>query len=75
MTRARWLGLLLIVAGLALLLLAPRAQSCVTDFDATVCETTGAIVLKVVGVVLVAAAAIVVARPGAPTPGSSDKAR
>lgn len=67
MTRARWLALLLIVAGLAMLLVAPQAQSCVTDFDHTACRATGTILLKVVGVALVAAAAAVLALRGTAT--------
>ncbi|MGZ6371779.1 MAG: hypothetical protein ACXWL8_00110 [Candidatus Limnocylindria bacterium] len=69
MTRARWLGLLLIVAGFLILIVAPQAQSCVTDFHATICEAAGMIALKVVGVALVAIAAMVLARRGAPTKG------
>lgn len=75
MTRARWLGVLLIVVGLAVVLVAPQAQSCVTDFDATVCETTGTIILKAVGLVLVATAAVVLALHGAPSGRSSEEAR
>jgi drug/metabolite transporter (DMT)-like permease len=61
MTRSRWLGIMLIVIGISVLLVAPQAQSCVTDFDATVCEAGASIVLKVVGLCLVAAAAILLA--------------
>jgi hypothetical protein len=75
MTRARRLGLLLIVAGILMLLVAPHAQSCVTDFDATVCEVTGTVILKVVGVLVVAVAAIVLARGGGSAAGSRDDTR
>jgi drug/metabolite transporter (DMT)-like permease len=75
MTRARSLGVILIVAGLAMLLVAPQAQSCVTDFDATVCEATGTIVLKVVGLALVVVAAIVLVRHEASAKGSGEEAR
>jgi uncharacterized membrane protein len=74
MNRARSLGIFLIVAGIALLLVAPRAQTCVTDFDATVCEATGMVVLKVVGLVVVLAGAIALMRHEASTRGSGDDA-
>jgi drug/metabolite transporter (DMT)-like permease len=64
MTRSRWLGIMLIVVGISVLLVAPQAQSCVTDFDATICEAGASIVLKVVGLALVAAAAILLALRG-----------
>jgi drug/metabolite transporter (DMT)-like permease len=67
MTGWRWLGITLIALGLAILLVAPQAQTCVTDFDHTACRATGTIVLKVVGVALVAAAAAVLALRGAAT--------
>jgi drug/metabolite transporter (DMT)-like permease len=63
----RWLGLLLIVLGIAMLLVAPQAQSCVTAFDHTSCRATGTIVLKVVGLALVVAAAAVLALRGTAT--------
>ena len=75
MTRSRWLGVMLIITGLALLLVAPQAQSCVTDFDATVCEATGTVVLKIVGLVLVVAAAIVLWRHEASAKGSGEDTR
>jgi drug/metabolite transporter (DMT)-like permease len=75
MTRSRWLGVLLIVLGIAVLLVAPQAQSCVTDFHSTACETTVTNILKGVGLALVAAAAIVLARHGAPRGGSGDSTR
>jgi drug/metabolite transporter (DMT)-like permease len=75
MTRARWLGILLIVVGLAVLLVAPQAQSCVTNFRSTACEAGGTILLKVVGLVLVAAAAAVLAVHGTPTGGSGNSTR
>lgn len=74
MTGARWLGVILMVLGLAVLLVAPQAQSCVTDFHATVCEATGTIVLKGVGLLLVTAGAIVVVRHEVSAKGSSDDA-
>ena len=67
MTRWHWLGLLLIVLGIALLLVAPQAQSCVTAFDHTSCRATGTVLLKVTGLALVAAAAAVLALRGTPT--------
>ncbi len=75
MTRARWVGILLIVVGLIALLVAPQAQSCVTDFDSTACEASGTILLKAVGLVLVAAAAAVLAVHGTPSDGSGDSTR
>jgi hypothetical protein len=74
MTRARVLGIILLVAGLAMLLVAPQAQSCVAHFNATVCEPTGTIVLKVVGLVLVTAGAVVVVRHEVSTKGPGDDA-
>ena len=67
MTRWHVLGMLLIVLGIAVLLVAPQAQTCVTDFDHTACRATGTILLKVVGVALVAAAAAVLALRGTAT--------
>ena len=67
MTRWRWLGISLIALGIAVLLVAPHAQTCVTDFDHTACRATGTILLKVVGVALVAAAAAVLALRGTAT--------
>jgi drug/metabolite transporter (DMT)-like permease len=67
MTGWRWLGLLLIVLGIAMLLVAPQAQSCVAAFDHTSCRATGTILLKVVGLALVAAAAAVLALRGTAT--------
>lgn len=67
MTRWRWLGLLLIVLGIALLLVAPQAQSCVAAFDHTSCRATGTILLKIVGLALVAVAAGVLALRGTAT--------
>jgi drug/metabolite transporter (DMT)-like permease len=67
MTGWRWLGLLLIALGIALLLVAPQAQSCVTAFDHTSCRATGTILLKVVGLALVVAAAAVLALRGTAT--------
>jgi drug/metabolite transporter (DMT)-like permease len=64
MTRWRWLGLLLIVLGIALLLVAPQAQSCVTAFDHTSCRATGTILLRVVGLALVVVAAAILALRG-----------
>ena len=75
MTRERWLGLLLIAIGLGVLLVAPRAQSCMTDFDATVCEATGTVVLNVIGVTLVAVAAAILALRGTPTDEPGDSTR
>lgn len=67
MTGWRWLGISLIALGLAILLVAPQAQTCVTNFDHTACRATGTILLKVVGVALVAAAAAVLALRGTAT--------
>ena len=54
MTKLAWLGTVLIVCGLALLIFAPQMQSCVTDYDVTVCETTGIVVFNVAGLALIA---------------------
>jgi drug/metabolite transporter (DMT)-like permease len=75
MTKARWLGIGLIVAGLGILLIAPQAQSCVTAFDHTSCRATGTILLKVIGLGLVATAAAVLALHGTPSGGSGDSTR
>jgi hypothetical protein len=74
-TRGRRLGLLLIVVGLAVVLGAPLAGSCFTDVHATSCETAGTVLLKVVGVALVAVAALALALGGGSTRGSGDAAR
>lgn len=58
MTTRRRLGLLLIVVGLAIVVSAPLAGSCFTDVRATSCETAATVLLKVVGVALVAIAAL-----------------
>jgi drug/metabolite transporter (DMT)-like permease len=76
MTMSRGLGLLLIVLGLVVLLVAPQAQLCVTDFQHTAaCRGGGTVVLKVVGVLLVASAALVLARSGAANDRSGDSTR
>jgi hypothetical protein len=75
MTRERWRGVILIAIGFAVLLVAPRAQSCVTDFSSRTCEATGTIVLNVVGLALVAIAAVVLARYGAASDRSGDDTR
>jgi hypothetical protein len=73
--RSRWLGVLLIVLGIGVLLVAPQAQSCVTDFHHTTCQASGTVLLKVVGLGLVAAAAGVLARHGTRAGGSGDSTR
>jgi hypothetical protein len=75
MTKARWLGIGLIVAGLGILLVAPQAQSCVTTFASTSCQASGTILLKVIGLALVATAAAVLALRGTPSGGSGDSTR
>jgi hypothetical protein len=75
MTRAHWLGIGLIVAGLGILLIAPQAQSCVTTFASTSCQASGTILLKVIGLGLVATAAGVLAVHGSPSGGSGDSTR
>jgi hypothetical protein len=75
MTRRRQLAILLIVLGYAALLVAPNAQSCVTDFDSTVCETAATAVLKAAGLVLVTIAAILLALRGASPEGPGDSTR
>ena len=75
MTRERWRGVILIAIGFAVLIVAPRAQSCVTDFSSRTCEASGTIVLNVVGLALVAIAAIVLARYGAASDRSGDDTR
>jgi drug/metabolite transporter (DMT)-like permease len=47
-----WAGILLIALGVVVLVTASQAQSCVTDFDVTVCETGGVVILNVIGLVL-----------------------
>ena len=44
----------LIAVGLAVLIVAPSAQSCTVDVDAGVCETIGTVILNVVGGILIA---------------------
>ena len=75
MTRRRQLAILLIVLGYAALLVAPNAQSCMTDFDSTVCETTGTAILKVAGLALVTIAAVLLALRGASPEGPGDSTR
>ena len=76
MTMWRALGLLLIVLGLAVLMVAPQAQLCVTDFQHTAaCRGGGTALLKVVGLVLVASAALVLARGEAANDPSRDSTR
>jgi hypothetical protein len=75
MTKARWLGIGLIVAGLGILLIAPQAQSCVTTFASTSCQASGTILLKVIGLGLVATAAAVLWLQGTPSGGSDDSTR
>lgn len=75
MTKRRQLAILLIVLGYAALLVAPNAQSCVTDFDATICEATATAVLKAVGLVMVTIAAGLLALRGASPEGSGDSTR
>jgi hypothetical protein len=50
-TKKSWLGILVIAGGLALLIVAPQAQSCVTDYDSTACETAGIIAFNIAGLV------------------------
>jgi drug/metabolite transporter (DMT)-like permease len=54
MTKRSWLGILLIAGGVALLIFAPQAQSCVTDYDLTMCGITSNPLYNVAGVVLIA---------------------
>ena len=75
MTRRRQLAILLIVLGYAALLAAPNAQSCVTGFDATTCETGATAVLKAVGLVMVTIAAVLLALRGASPEGPGDSTR
>ena len=75
MTRRRQLAILLIAVGYAALLVAPNAQSCVTNFDATVCETSASAVLKVAGLALVTIAALLLALRGASSQGPGDSTR
>jgi uncharacterized membrane protein YozB (DUF420 family) len=60
MRRELWLGAALIAVGITALILAPQAQSCVTDFDATVCETGATVILNVAGACLLVAGGILV---------------
>jgi hypothetical protein len=75
MTRRRQLAILLIVLGYAALLIAPNAQSCVTDFDATICEASGTAALKALGLLLVTIAAVLLALRGASPEGPGDSTR
>jgi hypothetical protein len=75
MTGRRQLAILLIVLGYAALLVAPSAQSCVTDFDATTCEMAGTAVLKVAGLALVTVAAVLLALRGASPEGPGNSTR
>jgi hypothetical protein len=56
-----WTGVLVVGLGVGVLIVAPLAQSCVTGSDYRVCETIGTVVLNVVGLVLIAAGAVVLA--------------
>jgi uncharacterized membrane protein YidH (DUF202 family) len=51
-------GLLLIAIGIIAIAYAPTAQSCVTDYDLTVCEVTGSAIVYLLGYVLVLAGVI-----------------
>jgi len=75
MTRRRQLAILLIAVGYAALLVAPNAQSCVTDFDSTVCEVGGTAALKLAGLVLVTIAAVLLALRGTSPEGPGDSTR
>jgi hypothetical protein len=74
-TRRRQLAILLIAVGYAALLMAPNAQSCVTDFDATICEGATTAVLKVAGLAMVTIAAVLLALRGASPEGPGDSTR
>ena len=54
MTKEFWLGVCLIGLGVAVLIVAPLAQSCIVGSDSRACETIGTIVLNVVGLVMIA---------------------
>ena len=43
----------LVGIGLACFVIAPMAQTCVTDFDYRACETAGTVVLNLVGLAFV----------------------
>jgi len=75
MTRRHQLAILLIVLGYAALLVAPNAQSCVTDFDATTCETTATAILKAAGLAMVTIAAVLLVLRGASNEGPGDSTR
>jgi hypothetical protein len=75
LTRRRQLAILLIVVGYTALLVAPNAQSCVTNFDSTVCQGTGTAVLKVAGLALVTIAAVLLALRGASPEGPGHSTR
>ena len=53
-----WLPAVLIGIGIASLIVAPLAQSCVTGSDTRVCETGWTIVLNVSGGILIASGAL-----------------
>lgn len=50
--RAFWIGLLMIGLAVAVWFAAPSAQSCVTDFTSRECDTTGVVVLNIIGLIL-----------------------
>ncbi len=62
--KAFWIGALLIGLSVAVWFLAPQAQSCVIDFDVQECDTTGAVVLNVIGLILFVAGAICIFAAG-----------
>lgn len=75
MTRRRQVAILLIVLGYAALLVAPSAQSCVTHFDATICEAGATAAFKAVGLALVTVAAVLLALRGASPEGPGNSTR
>ena len=64
----KWFGAGIILIGLAVAVwfVAPQAQSCVIDFGTTVCsESTGVVVLNVIGLLLFTAGSVVLLVAGA----------
>ena len=57
-SRRQWVAAAILALGVVALVMAPRAQWCVTSGDATACETIATIVLNVLGVVLLASGLI-----------------
>jgi hypothetical protein len=58
MSRSQWVAAGLFALGVAALIVAPQARTCMTSGDSTACETIGIIALNVAGVILLASGVI-----------------